>query len=137
MARVLIIDDDDDIVDLLRRLLTQEGYQVQSALGHAAVALAADWQPDLILLDLMMEGLDGEAIKRRLRAQGRTADLPIIVMSAAQAVHEIARQMDVQGVIAKPFDINELLDWVQRYTPVYSGGAGAPPAETGNTLGGL
>lgn len=95
------------IVDMLHMLLDMEGYAVLEATdGQAGVAQALNAQPDLILTDIMLPILDGHAVCRQLRADPRTAHIPIIAMSAAY------RPQDgdaFAAVIAKPFRIPPLL----------------------------
>src|SRR3954468_22509811 len=75
--RVLVVDDEKDLVDLISYNLRRNGYDVLSATdGNAALEVAAREIPDLILLDLMLPGIDGTEVARRLRADSRTARIP-------------------------------------------------------------
>lgn len=114
MARVLVIDDDAAITGLLVDLLTDEGHQARAAVDSAALALAAEWQPQVILLDLMMPGLDGFTIHRRLQADLTTRAIPVVVMSAGRNLRQHSNQLAVQGFLPKPFDIIDVLNWVDR-----------------------
>src|SRR5205823_1422185 len=77
---VLVVDDDAKIAAALRRALIYEGYQVEVAPdGHIALARARDRMPDLAILDIMMPGIDGLEVTRRLRAEG---DVPILLLTA-------------------------------------------------------
>ena len=116
MARVLIVDDDEGIVTFLVDLLTAEGHEARGGHGELAWQLVADWQPALILLDLMMPGLDGVAFNQRLQAEPRTRAIPVVAMSAAYNLREYRNRLSVQGVLSKPFDIGDLLAWVDRLT---------------------
>lgn len=104
---ILVIDDEAMIVDMLRMVLELEGYTVlEAADGQAGLARALDTQPDLILTDVMMPIMDGHALCHQLRAEPRTAHIPVIAMSAAY------RPQDgdaFDAVIAKPFHISPLL----------------------------
>src|SRR5437764_560114 len=81
--RVLVVDDEKDLVDLISYNLRRNGYDVLSATdGNAAIDLAARETPDLILLDLMLPGIDGTEVARRLRADSRTAPIPVIMLTA-------------------------------------------------------
>ncbi|MBF8283405.1 MAG: response regulator, partial [Anaerolineales bacterium] len=83
MATILIVDDDRKITDMLRRTLAYEGYHVATAAdGHAALAIAQTQQPDLVVLDWLMPGLDGIEVAKRMRAAG---DTPILMLTARDA----------------------------------------------------
>lgn len=116
MARILVVDDDDGIVTFLIDLLTGEGHEARGSSGEAGLGQALEWQPELVLLDLMMPGLDGFAFYRRLQADPRTRRIPVVVMSADHHLREHCRCLPAQGFLAKPFDIVHLLDWVERLT---------------------
>ena len=114
MKKVLIVDDDTDIVTLLEQVLTDEGYDVRTAIGEGALRLAAAEHPTIILLDIMMPGMDGVEVSQRLRADERTRDIPIVAMSASHRLRDRAREMQVDGLLAKPFDLDELLAQIER-----------------------
>jgi CheY-like chemotaxis protein len=102
--RVLVVDDDAVIIAIVRATLESYGYAVATATGDAAVSLAADTQPAMVLLDLVMPGLDGYAVARRLHADPRTADVPIILMSASSDLRQAAAQIGARGFLEKPLD---------------------------------
>lgn len=110
--RILVVDDDPDILDALAEILENEGYQVdrarngQEALEH----LAAD-KPDLILLDLMMPVMDGWEFARRVGEQPDCRP-PIVVLSADRNVGAKAKEIGAVGFLAKPFELAELLQIV-------------------------
>src|SRR5690348_17554431 len=79
---VLVVDDDPSIIALIETALADEGYQVMAAVGAGALTVAHDRQPDLILLDIMMPGMDGVEVSQRLRTDETTASIPIVAMSA-------------------------------------------------------
>ena len=114
MARVLVVDDDEGIVTFVIDLLASEGHEARSALGETALRLAVDWRPEVILLDLMMPGVDGFTILQRLRSEPRTRSIPVVVMSADYLLREHRSRLPAQGFLSKPFDIVDLLDWVDR-----------------------
>src|SRR5688572_20413342 len=108
-ARVLVVDDDPKILSLLRRGLSFEGYQVATAEdGVAALAVARDELPDLVVLDVMMPGLDGLEVCRRLRAG---ADVPILMLTARDTVPDRVAGLDAgaDDYLVKPFAFDELL----------------------------
>ncbi len=112
MAKILIIEDDPNSSVILQKLLTHERYDVSTASdGLEAFQIIEADCPDLILLDIMMPGLDGFTLTRRLRADPRFKDLPIIVVSAKGQTEDIARGLDLgaNDYLAKPIILEELL----------------------------
>lgn len=110
MDRILIVDDDPAIRNLLVELLTDEGYQTLEAVnGLEAVALAQGAVPDLILMDLMLPVLDGAVATQTLKGAAETGGIPIIAMSAGANLRLHADTLPADGVLAKPFDLDELL----------------------------
>jgi len=107
--RVLIIEDDEAIVKVLRRGLAYEGYQVDSALdGESGLLQARDYNPDLVVLDLMLPGIDGMEVCRRIRLAG---SLPILMLTARETVRDRIEGLDsgADDYMVKPFELNELL----------------------------
>ena len=111
-ARILVVDDEPDIVELIRHHLARERYEVITA-GDGETALAETRRrlPDLIVLDLMLPGMDGLEVCRRLRADTRTAHIPIVMLTAkgeeTDAVIGLAQGAD--DYIRKPFGLKELV----------------------------
>lgn len=109
---VLVVDDERDLVDILELNLRREQYRVLVAGdGEAALAIADREVPDLILLDLMLPGIGGLEVCRRVRATTRTADIPIIMLTAkgeeTDAVIGLAQGAD--DYVRKPFRVKELM----------------------------
>jgi DNA-binding response OmpR family regulator len=106
--RILLIEDDPDIQRLLGLTLQlTAGAEVKSASeGHEGLALASDWQPELILLDRMLPDMEGTAVLARLKANPATAAIPVIFLSARAGEAEIAAAtaQGAVGYIVKPFD---------------------------------
>lgn len=109
--RILIVDDEPAVADLIEAVLKEEGYVVAVARdGAQGLMLARDWSPDLILMDLMLPGVDGPTAIRRIKAQSSTADIPIVAMSAGRTIRLRTGELDIaDGALAKPFDIDALL----------------------------
>ena len=81
--KILVVDDEKDLVDLITYNLQRNGYDVVSAFnGNAALEVAEREQPDLIVLDLMLPGIDGTEVARRLKSDARLANTPIIMLTA-------------------------------------------------------
>ncbi len=113
---VLVVDDETFIVDILTEALESAGYQVYTAAGDATLRTAREVRPDLILLDILMPAMDGGDVSRRLRADPRTAGIPIIALTALLDIHTRMAEMPVDDYLVKPFDLAELLDHVRRWT---------------------
>ena len=107
--RILVVEDDAKIADLLKRGLAFENYAVGAAAdGEAALALARDRAPDLVILDLMLPGMNGMEVCRRLRAG---SDVPILMLTAKGAVADRVKGLDsgADDYLVKPFAFEELL----------------------------
>jgi len=114
--RVLVVDDDPDILDALSEILEAEGYDVQRARnGREALQRLEQGLPDLVLLDLMMPVMDGWEFARSLDPGARP---PIIVLSADRNVSAKAKEIGALGWLAKPFELSDLLTAVRRVVPV-------------------
>ena len=109
--RILIVDDEPAVADLIEAVLKEEGYTVAIARdGVQGLLLARDWEPDLILMDVMLPGVDGGTAIRRLKSEPTTADIPIVAMSAGRNIRAHTGELDgADGALAKPFDIDALL----------------------------
>ena len=109
--KILVVEDDNDINDLLRRILSGAGYAVTSAYsGTEAVLLLKDSLPDLVLLDLMLPGLKGAEVLKKLRGE-LACDIPAIILSAKDATSDKVALLDVgaDDYITKPFEPEEVL----------------------------
>jgi two-component system, cell cycle response regulator DivK len=110
VARILIVDDDPAILNMLDELLQDESYETLLATdGRQAVNIAQKHKPDLILMDLMLPVLDGTEAIRRLKQDPDTQAIHIIAMSAGANLRMHADQLPADSVIGKPFDLNTLL----------------------------
>ena len=114
---VLVVDDDTSILAVIQAALEDEGYQVYTAVNGGAVHLAHEVQPDLILLDIMMPGMDGVEVSRRLRADPTTALIPIVAMSAHRRLQATAGVMAANDRLPKPFNLDDLYATVERWIP--------------------
>ena len=113
--RVLVVDDDEAIRDLLDDVLELEGYESRTAEdGAAALQLAAEWTPDLIVLDLMMPKMDGWQFREAQRELPHLRDVPVLVVSASQRARDAYRELGASAVVAKPFDLEELISTIDR-----------------------
>jgi two-component system, OmpR family, phosphate regulon response regulator PhoB len=115
MARVLVVDDEPDVLLLCRLNLEQRGHQVLEAPdGDEALDLARREAPDLVVLDLMLPGIDGYQVLQTLRADEATSGIPVLVLTAKslQADRERSRQLGAAAFLTKPFLPDELCDMV-------------------------
>jgi DNA-binding response OmpR family regulator len=109
---VLVADDDADIVRFVEVNLRLEGLRVVTAGdGAEALAKALELQPDLVLLDVLMPGINGYDVCAQLRADDRGAGIPVILLTAnfISADHDRAREVGADDVVVKPFDPSDLM----------------------------
>lgn len=117
-TRVLVVDDDPDILDAIRFTLEDEGYAVTTTeKGEYAENLhdGNGGLPDLIILDVLLSGKDGRTICRHLKSRDDTRHIPIIMISAHPGAAESATGVGADAFLAKPWDIDELIALVARY----------------------
>jgi two-component system alkaline phosphatase synthesis response regulator PhoP len=110
--RILVVDDEDDLLELLRYNLTREGYQVTCvATGEDALRNVRRQAPDLIVLDLMLPAIDGLEVCRRLKGESKTRDIPIIMLTAKSEESDIVAGLEhgADDYIAKPFSPRVLM----------------------------
>ena len=115
MQRILAVDDDRDILDVLQFILEDSGYEVETLSdGSHFMETVRENQPDLILLDIMLGNMDGRVLCKNIKSLTETQNIPIILISAS---HDVSRSMYQTGApnafIAKPFDINVLLNTIK------------------------
>jgi DNA-binding response OmpR family regulator len=112
MSRILIVEDDDDIAQLVHRYLTRAGHVADIVgAGDAALANVRERVPDLVLLDLMLPGLDGLEVCRAIRESSATRSLPIIMLTARSEESDrvVGLQLGADDYVTKPFSPNELV----------------------------
>lgn len=119
MKKILILDDDKDTLEILSFILTEFGYEVQTrSCGETVFEDIKACQPDLILMDVMLAGMDGRAICKDIKENQLTAFLPVILISGT---HDLAESLYLPGApndyIAKPYDIDHLLNRVKLQLP--------------------
>jgi DNA-binding response OmpR family regulator len=113
-ARVLVADDNPDILFLLRTNLDAAGFQTLTATdGEMALRIIEDEHPDVLLLDLMMPVLDGWGVLERLEEEG--SEMPVIVVSASDSAANIQRatELGATGYVTKPFNLRGLTDMIR------------------------
>lgn len=125
MAKILVVDDEEHIVELIRFNLEREGYQVLAARdGYGALELARSQLPDLIVLDIMLPGQDGLAVCRALQQDEHTRQIPIIMVSARgeEVDRVLGLEMGADDYLTKPFSPRELVARVKARLRRASGG---------------
>ncbi|MES2109308.1 MAG: response regulator [Bacteroidota bacterium] len=114
MRRILAVDDDKDILDVIQYILEDSGYEVE-ALSDGSLLfdkIKAN-TPDLILLDIMLGNLDGRDLCRAVKNSAETRDIPVVMISASHAASSIDQKGAPDAFIAKPFDIDDLLGVIE------------------------
>jgi two-component system, OmpR family, response regulator VicR len=118
MARVVCIEDEPDMIELMRLLLTRQGFEVIGARGgKEGVELVEKNLPELVLLDIMMPDLDGWEVYDHLKQNPTTRNIPVIVVTARAQTAEKLAALDKEGVddyIVKPFGPGQLMESIQR-----------------------
>ena len=114
--KIMIADDDPGIVDAVEMLLEFEGYQVSTTVDGLTVLDMKEELPDLLLLDIWMSGEDGRDICRQLKSAEATKNIPVIMISASRDIKESALASGANDFLAKPFEMDELLQKISELT---------------------
>ena len=110
MQKILVVDDDLDILAVMQLLLKMKGFDVEvTTKGEETFDRVEKFQPDLVLLDVLLSGHDGRLICRQLKQEDKTKNIPVIMFSAHPTAVETIRQYGADDFIAKPFDVNDLI----------------------------
>ena len=135
MSKILIIDDDPDFVDATKMVLEKEGYVVSSAPGgKAGIQKALDQQPDLIILDVMMDSvLDGVSTCRKMHGIPETTDIPIVMVTSIAntdyaALFPTDEYIHMDAFLSKPVDPERLIKKIRRILPKEETAQGKVPA---------
>jgi two-component system alkaline phosphatase synthesis response regulator PhoP len=110
--QILVVDDEEDILELMRYNLTKEGYQVSCATsGEQALVKASEENPDLIVLDLMLPGMNGLEVCRQLKTTAGTRDVPLVMLTAKSEEADIVTGLELgaDDYVTKPFSPRVLL----------------------------
>jgi DNA-binding response OmpR family regulator len=116
MKKILVVDDEDDILHFLELVLREKGYEVVTASGgHEALTQAQIEKPDLVLLDIMMPQMDGWEVLKLLRVDEETANVPVAMLSARTEAKDRVQGLQEGAIdyICKPFSLQELLGKVE------------------------
>ena len=115
MKKILVADDNPAILDSLKIMLEDEGYEVETTEDGAVAQNMKKPLPDLLLLDVWMSGIDGRDVCARLKSNALTKDVPIIIMSATKDINHIAKSAGADAYISKPFQMDHMLEIVSRH----------------------
>lgn len=114
--KILVVDDDEDILEPLALLLGGEGYTVETiAKGEQTQKKVASFKPDLVLLDILMSGSDGRKICKQLKTVPETKKIPVILMSAHPGASKDSIDAGANDFIAKPFETAALVELLQKH----------------------
>jgi len=118
LARILIVDDDSDLCNLVKVILERRGYQVEvAASGEECLLKLSEGQiPDLILMDFLLPGRDGLKLTREIKSHPRTSHIPVYLFTVAadEGWRREIEKSRVDGFIPKPFSVDEFLDTINR-----------------------
>ncbi len=110
MPKILIVDDDEDLLLGLQAVLKKKGYTVEiTTKGSETFTKIHSFKPDLILLDVLLSGKDGRDICRQIKADGATKDIYVIMISAHPSAMRSMQEISANDFVAKPFDVDDLL----------------------------
>ncbi len=113
---VLVADDDFDLLQLVKMQLQQAGFAVQLSLnGKGVIKMAQEDLPDVILLDITMDGISGGDICRKLKSNGQTAAIPVIMISANDNIADVAQHCGANDFVRKPFNVQAIREIIGRY----------------------
>jgi DNA-binding response OmpR family regulator len=114
--KILVVDDEPDILEFLKEILEEEGYTVATTdKGEYVEELHNGGLPQLILLDMLLSGKDGREIVKHLKRQEETKHIPVIMFSAHPSAEPAARAAGADNFLAKPFEIDELLALITQH----------------------
>jgi CheY-like chemotaxis protein len=121
MPRIMLVDDEPEIVYLVKLMLEREGYEVIEAKnGDECLEKLQSTMPDLILLDIMMPGLDGWEICRNIKESKKTRDIPVVMLTVRTSEDSVKKSYEYAGCdahINKPFDRKHLIDTIEEFLP--------------------
>src|SRR3990170_5989563 len=124
LLRALVAEDDPRVRRLIAAILEMDGWEVREARdGHEAVAIAGEWHPDAVVIDVMMPGKDGLTAVREIRLAYEGRECAVVVVSAREGIAQAAMDAGADEFVAKPFDPRDLsattraaLRWLPRKT---------------------
>lgn len=116
MKKILVVDDDSSILEALKIGIESEGHDVLAiSEGDEAYSSASEYKPDLILMDLLLSGRDGQDIIKELRSKKETKNIPIVMLSAHPSADKSAIKSGADAFLAKPFEFEELIKTINSF----------------------
>jgi DNA-binding response OmpR family regulator len=114
--RILICDDDADILDVCRVILGKKNYEVITSTDCESIfPRLKDINPDLVLMDLWIPIMGGEACTKLLKKNDITRNVPVVLFSANNEIEQISKRVNADGFLRKPFDIRELVNTIEKH----------------------
>jgi CheY-like chemotaxis protein len=121
--KILVVDDDVDILSVITISLKDKGYEVEGTLnGEETIKRVNTFKPDLIFMDVFLSGTDGKAICKKLKQTKKTSAIPIILISAYKQIRDAVKECGANGFINKPFDNADLLYGIDNFLPQLQNG---------------
>ncbi|MEP6583264.1 MAG: response regulator [Ginsengibacter sp.] len=114
MTKILVVDDDKPILDVVKRMLADAGYDVEIISAWPEVfGKIKSYKPDLIILDIFISGSDGRVICKELKKSKTTVNIPVVLFSATNRLESYTKDSNAQGYLKKPFEATDLLNIVR------------------------
>lgn len=113
--KILVVDDDNDILFVLKLMLEMNGYDVEVSAEAGKILTPGSPLPDLLLLDIWMGNYDGREICQQVKNDAATKQLPVILLSASRDIEESAKDAGADDFLAKPFEQKDLLEKIRKY----------------------
>ncbi len=116
MKKILVIDDDADILEAIQLILEGEGFYVQTATkGRDAIEQMSTFIPDVVILDVLLSGEDGRVVCKNIKSDQKFSHIPVVMMSAHLTAKESSYEVGADSFLAKPFDITDLLQKINQF----------------------
>jgi CheY-like chemotaxis protein len=115
-CKILVADDDPAILDAVKMMLEFCDYEVETLADGRVISKLDKQKPQLVLLDIWMSGTDGREVCKKLKSRAETKDIPVILISASRDIEKSTKEAGANDFIAKPFEMNELLNKIEKYT---------------------
>ena len=112
--KIIVVDDEEDILNLVNTILTSSGYDVRTDTSGAIINKIGEIHPDLILLDINLKNEDGREICKKLKSQKSTSHVPVVLFSSMVELQKISQENGADDYLSKPFEIKDLLTTVER-----------------------
>jgi DNA-binding response OmpR family regulator len=116
VKRILLVDDDQDILDTLDLILSKEGYEVQTLNTPQTIfSVIHHYTPDLILLDIFMNEFNGLEICKAIKSYYNTQKIPIIIISSHESIHTAKSEFGASDIVIKPFNMEQLVSIINQH----------------------